>query len=85
MVRHNIKITRMSLDEHPIPRYMSAAETAEMLHVSVHTLYLWLKLPDPPPSHQIMPKGRRLFIASEVHEWVLARSRCIDTAAGEVA
>jgi hypothetical protein len=62
---------------------MSAAETAEMLHVSVHTLYLWLKLPDPPPSHQIVPRGRRLFIASEVHDWVMARSRCIAPTPGE--
>jgi predicted DNA-binding transcriptional regulator AlpA len=61
---------------------MSVHETAEMLHITVHTLYAWLKLPDPPPSHQIVPKGRRLFIESEVHDWVQARSRCIEPAAG---
>lgn len=61
---------------------MSVHETAELLHVTVHTLYAWLKLPDPPPSHQIVPRGRRLFIESEVHEWV-TKSRCIDTAPGQ--
>lgn len=74
----------MSFTPQSTPRYMSVSETAELLHVTVHTLYAWLKLPDPPPSHQIVPRGRRLFIESEVHDWV-ARFRCIDTTAGQEA
>jgi excisionase family DNA binding protein len=69
------KVTRMELGPIP-PGYLSLDQTCKMLGISHPTLYRWIKVGL--PSHQVTPKGRRLFLADEVRDWL--KSRCIDTA-----
>ena len=67
----------------PTPQYQTVQEVADLLQVQPVTIYRWLKLEDPIPSHQVRPRGRRLFDPTEVQAWV--RSRCTSPDAGQVA
>ena len=65
----------------PITRYMTVQQAADMPSVQPVTIYQ--VCPEPIPSHQVTPRGRRLFDPDEVHEWV--RFRCTSPAPGQVA
>lgn len=74
-------MTLMSFD---VPtHYQTVQQVADLLHVQPVTIYRWLKLPDPIPSHQVTPRGRRLFDPTEVQAWV--KSRCTSPTPGQVA
>ena len=72
-------MTVMSFD--PPPQYMTLQQVADMFQVQQVTIYRWLKLPDPIPSHQVAKRGRRLFDPVEVQEWV--RFRCTSPTPGQ--
>jgi excisionase family DNA binding protein len=71
----------MSFD--PSPQYLTVQQVADLLQVQPVTIYRWLKLPEPIPSHQVTPRGRRLFDRGEVQQWV--RFRCTSPTPGQVA
>jgi hypothetical protein len=62
--------------------FITAEDLMTRLHVTSRvtlTRYMAAGL----PSHQITPRGRRLYLWSEVQAWV--KSRCTSPAPGEVA
>lgn len=55
----------------PPESFLTTAQVCQMLGITKPTLYAWMRLGL--PSHQVM--RRRLYLASEIQEWV--KARCI--------
>ena len=74
-------MTFMELAE-PEP-FITAEDLMPRLHIS-SKVTLQRYLDAGLPSHQITPRGRRLYLWSEVQAWVV-KSRCTSPAPGQVA